>query len=101
MSRNLAQRLVVAVVGIPILLFIVYKGGYYLYIFSMLVAILGSWELAAMFLSKNIEIGKRLATLLSIAIVSVFQFSTFGETGLLIMFMLFFLAASLKMIETG
>ncbi len=101
MSRNLAQRLIVAAVGIPILLFIVYKGGYYLYIFSMLVAILGSWELAAMFLSKNIEIGKRLATLLSIAIVSVFQFSTFGETGLLIMFMLFFLAASLKMIETG
>ncbi len=101
MSKNLAQRLIVAAIGIPILLFIIYRGGYYLYILSMLVAVLGSWELAAMFLSKNIEIGKRLATLLSITIVSIFQFSSFGETGLLIIFLLFFLAAALKMIETG
>jgi phosphatidate cytidylyltransferase len=67
----------------------------------MLVAVLGSWELAAMLLSKNVEIGKRLATLLAVTIVSLFQFSSFGEAGLLITFLLFFLAATLKIIETG
>jgi phosphatidate cytidylyltransferase len=101
MSKNLTQRIIVATIGIPLLLLIIYMGGIPLYIFAMLVAVLGSWELAAMFLSKKIEIGKRLATLLSVTIVSVFQFSTFGEIGLLIMFLVFFLAASLKMIETG
>jgi len=101
MSKNLLQRIIAAAIGIPILLFVIYKGGYYLYVFSMLVAVLGSWELAAMFLSKNIEIGKRLATLLSITVVSLFQFSSIGEVGLFIMFSLFFLAAALKMIETG
>jgi phosphatidate cytidylyltransferase len=101
MSSNLLKRIIVALIGIPVLLFIIYYGGYYLYVFSLMVAILGSWELAAMLLSKNIEIGKRLATLLAITVVSLFQFSSFGPAGLFTMFFLFFLAASLKIIETG
>jgi len=101
MSKNLAKRLAVAAVGIPALVFIIYKGDLILYGFCVLVAILGSWELAAMLLSKQIHVGKRLATILAVALVSLFQFSTFGQTGLLIIFILFFLAAFLKMIESG
>ena len=101
MSKNLTERIIVAIIGIPILLFIIYRGGYYLYIFSLLVAMLGSWELAAMLLSKNVEIGKRLATLLAITVVSLFQFSAIGKAGLYIIFLVFFLAAVLKIIETG
>lgn len=101
MSKNLARRIIVAIIGIPVLLFVIYRGGIFLYAFCLLVAVLGSWELAAMLLSKNIEIGKRLATLLAITIVSLFQFSSFGEAGLLVTSLLFFLAATLKIIETG
>ncbi len=101
MSKNLVKRLIVAAVGIPALVIIIYEGGYFLYAFCILVAILGGWELAAMLMSKRIQVGKRLATLLAIILVSTFQFSSLGEAGLLILFVLFFLAATLKMIETG
>jgi phosphatidate cytidylyltransferase len=101
MSENLIKRLIVAAVGIPALAFIIYAGGYFLYAFCILVAILGSWELAAMLMARRIQVGKRLATVLAIILVSMFQFSSFGQAGLLILFVLFFLAAFLKMIETG
>ncbi len=101
MSKNLVKRLIVAAVGIPALILIIYGGGYYLYALCILVAILGSWELAAMLMAKRIQVGKRLATILVIIVVSMFQFSSFGQAGLLILFILFFLAAFLKMIETG
>ncbi len=101
MISNLTKRILVAIIGIPLLLFIIFKGGYFLYFFSLLIAILGSWELAAMLLSKNIEISKRLVTFLSIVVVSLFEFSSFEKTGLLIVFIMFFLAAALKILETG
>jgi phosphatidate cytidylyltransferase len=101
MSSNLAKRLIVAAIGIPALVLISYFGGYALYFFCMLVSILSSWELAAMLLAKQIRIGKRLSTILVIVLVSMFQFSKFGQAGLLIIFILFMLAAVLKLIETG
>lgn len=101
MSENLAKRLIVSAIGIPAMVFIIYRGGYLLYVFCLLAAILGAWELAAMLMSKKILIGKRLATILSIALVSMFQFSTFGQAGLLAPAVIFLLAGTLKMIETG
>jgi phosphatidate cytidylyltransferase len=101
MSENLTRRLIVSAVGIPALVFVIYQGGYLLYLFCVLVAILGAWELAAMLMSKKILLGKRLATILSIFLVSTFQFSAFGEAGLLVTSAIFILAGSLKMIETG
>jgi len=100
-SANLSKRLLVAAIGIPALVFVAYRGGYWLYAFCILVAVLGSWELAAMLLAKNVRVGKRLATLLAIVLVSMFQFSKFGQMGLFVLFILFMLAAVLKLIETG
>ncbi|MEE9555524.1 MAG: phosphatidate cytidylyltransferase [candidate division Zixibacteria bacterium] len=101
MANNLIKRLIVAAVGIPALIFIIYKGELFLFALCLLVALLGSWELAAMLLSKKIIVGKKLMTLLVIATVTVFQFSTFAYSGLLIMYVLFSLAALFKMAETG
>jgi len=101
MRANLKNRLIIAFLGIPVLLLTAYFGGYLLYIFCLLIAILGSWEMAAMLLSKNIEVGKRLATILAIVIVSLFQFQKIFNVGLFLVFFLFVLAAVLKLIETG
>ena len=101
MTGNLIKRLVVAAVGIPALIFVIYKGDLYLFALCLLVAILGSWELAAMLLSKRIVISKRLASLLAIIIVSVFQFSAIGQTGLIVLVALFLLVALLKMAESS
>lgn len=101
MTSNLTKRLLVAGLGIPALVAIAYFGGPWLYFFCILVSVLASWELAAMLLAKKIRVGKRLATLLVIVLVSMFQFSEFGQQGLLVVFMLFLLAAALKLVETG
>ena len=101
MSSNLFKRLVVAAIGIPALVAISYLGGYWLYAFCLLISVLSSYELAAMLLGKQIRLGKKLATLLTIALVSLFQFSKIGRIDIVIMFSLFMLAAVLILIETG
>ncbi|HBC47204.1 MAG TPA: hypothetical protein DCZ43_09175 [candidate division Zixibacteria bacterium] len=101
MISNLAKRSLVAAVGIPALVFISYFGGYWLYLFCLLISILSSWELAAMLLTKQIRLSKKLITLLPIVIVSMFQFSRFGRADLMIVFILFMLTAVYKLIETG
>jgi phosphatidate cytidylyltransferase len=101
MISNLGKRLIIASIGIPVILFVSYLGGWWLYALCLSISILGSWELAAMLMSKNVEIGKRLATLLAIAIVSAFQFSAFLHFGLLIAAVLFMTAAVWRMLETG
>jgi len=101
MVSDLTKRLLVAALGIPALLAVAYFGGIWLYLLCILISVLASWELAAMLLSKSIRVGKRLATLLAIVVVSMFQFSEFGQAGLPVVFMLFLLAAILKFVETG
>ncbi len=101
MTSNLAKRLTVAAIGIPALVFISYFGGYWLYAFCLLVSVLSGWELAAMLLAKQIHLGKKLITFLTIVLVSMFQFSRFGHEGLFIIFILFMLAAVLKLLESG
>jgi phosphatidate cytidylyltransferase len=101
MSSNLAKRLLVAAIGIPALILISYFGGYWLFFFCLLIAVLSSWELAAMLLAKQIHLSKKLITILPIVVVSMFQFSRFGHAGLLIVFILFMLTAVYKLIETG
>jgi phosphatidate cytidylyltransferase len=101
MKSNLSKRLIVAAFGIPLLCCVVYFGGWFLYLFCVLIAVMGGLELAAMLLSKNFEISKKLITLLTIVLVSMFQFSWFGNLGLLIPFGLIFLAAYLIVTESG
>jgi phosphatidate cytidylyltransferase len=101
MVSNLTKRIIVGAIGIPLLVLISYFGGYWLYFFCVLISVLASWELAAMLLSKNIRIGKKLATILTIVLVSMFQFSKFGQAGLAIIFILFMMAAVLKLLESG
>jgi len=51
-SKNLALRLAVAIVGIPALIYISYTGGYFLFTFCIILISLGSYELVMMFKKK-------------------------------------------------
>lgn len=101
MSKNLLKRLIVSAVGIPSLIFIIYKGGLLLYAFCLLVAFLGSWEMAAMLLAKKIQISKKLATVLSLGIITSFQFLRIEDAGLLIFALILIGAGYLKLLEEG
>ena len=43
--KDLSLRLLVAVVGIPLLLFILIKGGIYFYLLSVIITLVGQWEM--------------------------------------------------------
>ncbi len=43
--KELLIRVAVAIVGIPLLLFVILKGGLFFYLFSVIVTIIGQWEM--------------------------------------------------------
>ncbi len=51
--KELAVRVSVAVVGIPLLLFIILKGGVYFYLFSVIVTLIGQWEMYQLLAKKG------------------------------------------------
>ncbi len=51
--KELAVRVAVAIVGIPLLLFVILKGGVYFYLFVALVALIGQWEMYQLLKKKN------------------------------------------------
>ncbi len=51
--KELAVRVAVAVVGIPLLLFIILKGGLYFYLFSVVVTVIGQWEMYQLLRQKD------------------------------------------------
>ncbi len=51
--KELSVRVAVAVIGIPVLVFILLKGGVYFYLFSVIVALIGQWEMYRMLEKKE------------------------------------------------
>jgi len=51
--KELSVRIAVAVIGIPLLLFILIKGGVYFYLFSVIVTLIGQWEMYRLAERKN------------------------------------------------
>jgi len=69
LSKNLALRLAVAVLGIPALIVICYQGGYYLLAFGVLLAGLGGLELALMFKKRDYRVNLFFSILLPVIFV--------------------------------
>ncbi len=75
MSKNLALRLAVAVLGIPALIAICYLGGYYLLTFGILLAGLGGLEIALMFKKQVLRSNIFFSILLPVALVLAAYFA--------------------------
>ncbi len=52
--KELLIRIAVAIVGIPLLVFIILKGGVYFYLFSVAVTLIGQWEMYRMLEKKQV-----------------------------------------------
>ncbi len=74
--KELFARIAVALVGIPLLVFIIFKGGLYFGIFFGLVALLGQWEIYKILNAKSVRpqmIPGMFLTILLLAIVMNYQ----------------------------
>ena len=82
---NTATRILVGVIGIPLFLFLIYKGGIYFLILSIILAGIALWEFYTMFRSMEIHPLKVFPVLLTIA---VFILGFYGYETDLILFLL-------------
>ncbi|RMD93178.1 MAG: phosphatidate cytidylyltransferase [Calditrichaeota bacterium] len=85
--KELAVRVAVAVVGIPLLLFIILKGGLYFYLLSIVVTILGQWEMYQLLRQKGSQ-PMQVAGLFSGQILLALIY--IGSNALLILLLLIF-----------
>jgi phosphatidate cytidylyltransferase len=65
---NTLKRILVGIVGIPLILFLIYMGGVYLFVLCLVLQSLCLWEFLKMFENKNIYALKIFTLLISIAI---------------------------------
>jgi phosphatidate cytidylyltransferase len=69
---NLATRILVALVGIPVILLLVFAGGFYFYGFVVLVSVLGLLEFYRLAREKSLEPSTALGVAFTVALTGVF-----------------------------
>ena len=67
--KELLIRIAVAVVGIPALIFVILKGGYWFFAFITLVTVLGQWEMGQLVKAKNMRPQMWIAYLLGLGML--------------------------------
>ena len=72
--NELPKRIIVAVLGIPLLLFIIYKGGVYLFGLILVINTAGQWELYTAAENKDTKPQKYLGILLGLLLLGAVQF---------------------------
>ena len=72
---NNVKRILVGIIGIPVLLFLFYMGGVYFFVFSLIVSCICLWELFSLFEKKNFHPLKIFSIVSSILLIFVSYFS--------------------------
>jgi phosphatidate cytidylyltransferase len=68
MMSNTVKRILIGLIGIPLILFLVYMGGYYFFALCLIIQSVCVWEFLRMFENKNIFALKSVTIILSAAL---------------------------------
>jgi len=74
--KDLLLRLSVAIVGIPLLLFLIFKGGIYFFVFVVIAGLIGQWEMYQLIRQKGSRPQVRMGLFSGVLIFSAVQFET-------------------------
>ncbi len=85
--KELLIRVAVAVVGIPLLIFLVWQGGYYFLTFIVVVSLIGQWEMFAILKAKSLFPNPLPGYLLGLSIIG-FAFTGYHPLWLIIQIVL-------------
>ena len=69
--KELLIRVAVAVVGIPLLVFLVWQGGYFFLAFIVVVSLIGQWEMLAMLKAKSLFPNSPAGYLLGLSVIGM------------------------------
>ncbi len=94
--KELLIRISVAIIGIPLLIFLVWQGGLWFLTFILIIAVLGQWEMYRMLEQKQVVPQKLAGILLGLSIVML-TYTGFSETmfSLLLAVLIFIFAAEM------
>jgi len=92
---NVAKRILVGIVGIPLVIYICYAGGIVFLIFSLLVTSIALWEFYSMLEEKGFKPMKGLGILTSDAVLVVSYFITKDYIIFVYIFLIFFITAEI------
>lgn len=81
---NLTTRVLVGVLGIPLLLALIISGGMIFQAFTILIAVIALWEFYGMFMKKGYNPFR--FTMIVFEVIAIVLFDIFGETDFLIIF---------------
>lgn len=81
---NTATRILVGAIGIPLFLFIIFKGGIYFLILSLLLSCIALWEFYTMFKSTEMQPLKILPGIITIALF-ILSYSGYKAEGLILL----------------
>ena len=88
--KELSLRVGVAVVGIPLLLFTIFAGGYYFLSLIIVVTLIGQWELAKLLSLKGVYVQKAMAGAAALLIIYQIAYGLIPELlAILILIILF------------
>jgi phosphatidate cytidylyltransferase len=92
--KELGVRVAVAAVGIPLLVFVVLKGDIYFFIITVIIAVVGQWELYKLVGQKGMQVWTIPGYLLGLGILygTGYGFSDELRIGLLAVFVIIFLS---------
>lgn len=74
---NTAKRIIVGIIGIPIFLFLIYSGGIYFFILSLIVAGIALWEFYSLFEQKNFHVFKFTMIGISLCCMILYYYNNF------------------------
>ncbi len=92
--NNLLKRVIVGIIGIPLIIFVCYEGGIFFLVFSIIISSLALWE----FLSLFEKIGYypfKVAGILSSILIIILYYSEVWEFLYLYIFFIFFMLAEI------
>ena len=92
--KELALRILVSIFGIPLLLFLFYKGGLYFFTFITLVSIIGQWEMYNILQKKDTYPQRFPGIVFGLNVLALIQFGGYPLLKILLLILLFYLFAS-------
>ena len=72
--KEISLRILVAIFGVPLILFLIYRGGLYFFAFVVIVSLAGQWEMYTILKHKNTKPQRIAGLIAALAVLVLIQF---------------------------
>lgn len=99
--KELSLRILVSIFGIPLILFLFYKGGLYFFAFISIVSVIGQWEMYTILQHKDSRPQRFLGIVSGVTILTLIQFDGYPLLQILLPVLILYLFAAEMFYNNG